>query len=749
MSTKQRSLDFLGWLGTSRSLPERAALFAAAASVGPSFEPGLQPRRTIDQAIATGLISATTLSAVTASQSVIESLGRTVARRGDEEPSPAAALLFAVATNAAAAAACEGIARALPPHEDERFRRGAIRVVAQRASRAAIAGAALSAVIGSLDVLADRSPRLGWVRHVPIALPAGIAASAIEIQRVHRKAQAAGDTTIANVSTRNSSAIAVGVGAGVLGLQAGERLVARAVARGVARVAPRYDVVSNPVGHAISLALLGGGLVAAYEYAVRRVEQGGAAVEPAYEAPPQSPFVSGSPSSVVPFDTLSREGRRFTNMVLTREEIAEVMGSPAACDPIRLFVGLDSAPEVEDRVDLIMDELIRTRAFEREVLVFASPTGSGYINYVFAEALEYLTLGDCAIATMQYSMLPSSMSLTRTGLAIEQNRALMHAITGYLRGMAVKDRPKFVLFGESLGALTMQDIWRHRTVEAIERDFVHSSIFLGTPSATDFAKSWRLDPDRIDPRGSMIEVDSFGEILALDPAERAAARHYLISHYDDPIPKFGTNILLRRPWWLGPADARPPRTPKSTSWRPGTTFVLTGVDLINAMEVVPGRFGRRGHDYREDIARFVSEAYDLPATAEQMLHIERALRGRELKWAQDRVVSEQVARAKEALLREMKNWGVSSGSGGAPESILSVMLGEAFPVEPPPAKKASVKRAAPARKSPPVKTSTAKKAAPVKKSTAKKAAPVKKAPAVKSPAAKAPAAKEPKQPAVE
>ena len=732
MSTKQRSLDFLGWLGTNRSLPERAALFAAAASVGPSFEPGLQPRRTIDQAIATGLISATTLSAVTASQSVIESLGRTVVRRGAEEPSPAAALLFAVATNAAAAAACEGLARALPPHEDERFRRGAIRVVAQRASRAALAGAALSAVIGSLDVLADRSPRLGWVRHVPIALPAGVAASAIEIQRVHRKAEAAGDTTIANVSTRNSSAIAVGVGAGVLGLQAGERLVARAVARGVARVAPRYDVVSNPVGHAISLALLAGGLIAAYEYAVRRVEQGGAAVEPAYESPPQSPFVSGSPSSLVPFDTLSREGRRFTNMVLTREEIAEVMGCPAKLDPIRLFVGLDSAPEVEDRVDLIMDELIRTGAFEREVLVFASPTGSGYINYVFAEALEYLTLGDCAIATMQYSMLPSSMSLTRTGLAIEQNRALMHAITGYLRGMRDKDRPKFVLFGESLGALTMQDIWRHRSVEAIERDFVHSSIYLGTPSATEFAKTWRLDPDRIDPSGSMIEVDSFGEILALDPAERASARHYLISHFDDPIPKFGTNILLRRPWWLGPAEQRPPRTPKSTSWRPGTSFVLTGVDLINAMDVVPGRFGRRGHDYREDIARFVSEAYELPATAEQMLRIERALRARELKWAQDRVVSEQVARAKEALLREMKNWGVSSGAGATPESFISGMLGEVFPAGPPPVKKAPVRKA-PVRK------------APAKKAPAKKA-PAKKAPAKKAPAKKAPAKKAPEQP---
>ena len=720
MSAKQRSLAALGWLGSNRSLPERAALFAAAAAVGPSFEPGLQPRRTIDQAIATGLISATTLSAVTASQSIIESLGRTVARRGDEEPSAAAALIFAVGTNAVAAAGCEAIARSLPPHEDERFRRGAIRVVAQRASRAALAGAALSAVIGSLDVLADHSPRLGWVRRVPIALPAGVAASAIEIQRVHRKAQASGDTTIADVSTRNSSAIAVGVGAGVLGLQAGERLVARAVARGVARVAPRYDVVSNPVGHAISLAILGGGLLAAYEYAVRRVEQGGAAVEPAYESPPQSQFVSGSPGSLIPFETLSREGRRFTNMALTRDEISNVMGTPATCDPIRLFVGLDTTPEVEDRVDLIMDELIRTRAFEREVLVFASPTGSGYINYVFAEALEYMTLGDCAIATMQYSMLPSSMSLTRTGLAIEQNRALMHAITGYLRGMAAQDRPKFVLFGESLGALTMQDIWRHRTVEAMDRDFVHSSIFLGTPSATEFAKAWRLDPGRIDPDGTMLEVDNFGEVVDLDPAQRAAARHYLISHYDDPIPKFGTNILLRRPWWLGPGDERPARVPKSTTWRPGTTFVLTGVDLINAMDVVPGRFGRRGHDYREDIARFVSAAYDLPVTAEQMLRIERALRARELKWAQDRVVSEQVARAKEALLREMKNWGVSSGAGGSADSLLSSLLGEAMPAEPAPVKKA------------PVKTSPAKKA-PAKKAPVKKTA-AKKAPAKKKPA---------------
>lgn len=677
MTENSRGLldTLVGRLGPDLSLAERSALFAAAASVGPSFEPGLQPRRTIDQAIATGLISATTMSAVTATQSVIESLGRTIARGRTDSGSSAARLAFTVGTNALIGAAAEGLARAIPPREDEKPRRGLLRVAANRTARVAALGAGLSAVIGTLDLIAEARPGTAWLKRIPLALPAGTAVSAYEIHRVHSRATELGDTTIANVSTRNSTLIAMGVGAGVLGLQAGEGLIAHGVSRGLSRIAPSYDSVSNPIGHVVALGLLGGAIFAGYEYAVRRVEQGGAAIEPAYDLPPTSAFVSGGPGSLVPFDTLSREGRRFTNMVLTREEISTVMGTPAKADPVRVFVGLDTAAELEDRVDILMDEMIRAGAFEREVLAFASPTGSGYINYVFAEALEYMTLGDCAISTMQYSMLPSSMSLTRTGLAIEQNRALMHAMVGYMRGIPEAKRPKFVLFGESLGALTMQDIWRHRTVEAMDRDFVHSSIFLGTPSATEFAKSWRLDPDKIDPKHSIIEVDNFGQYLAMSDSDRASARHILISHFDDPIPKFGTNLLMRQPWWLGPEADRPPRVPKSSSWRPGTTFVLTGVDLINAMEVVPGKFGRRGHDYREDIARFVSAAYDLPVTAEQLLAIEKALRERELVWAQKRVVSEQVARAREAVLREVKTWGISGG--GDADALVGEILASA------------------------------------------------------------------------
>ena len=104
------------------------------------------------------------------------------------------------------------------------------------------------------------------------------------------------------------------------------------------------------------------------------------------------------------------------------------------------------------------------------------------------------------------------------------------------------------------------------------------------------------------------------------------------------------------------------------------TLVLTGIDLVNAMDVVPGTFGRRGHDYREDIARFTSSAYDLPVTATQLRSIENALRERELTWAQKRVVTEQVARAREALLREFKNWGVSSGSDSQADAVMRQVL---------------------------------------------------------------------------
>ena len=55
----------------------------------------------------------------------------------------------------------------------------------------------------------------------------------------------------------------------------------------------------------------------------------------------------------------------------------------------------------------------------------------------------------------------------------------------------------------------------------------------------------------------------------------------------------------------------------------------------------------------------VSEAYRLPVANGELLAIEHALRRREAEWARRRLVAEQLHRAKEAVQRQTKNWGLT------------------------------------------------------------------------------------------
>ena len=88
------------------------------------------------------------------------------------------------------------------------------------------------------------------------------------------------------------------------------------------------------------------------------------------------------------------------------------------------------------------------------------------------------------------------------------------------------------------------------------------------------------------------------------------------------------------------------------------------MDVKNAMSVTPGRFAARGHDYRADLARMISEAYGLPTTDGELLAIEHALRRREAEWAQRRLVAEQLRRAKEAVQRQTRSWGLAPEAAG-------------------------------------------------------------------------------------
>jgi uncharacterized membrane protein len=129
---------------------------------------------------------------------------------------------------------------------------------------------------------------------------------------------------------------------------------------------------------------------------------------------------------------------------------------------------------------------------------------------------------------------------------------------------------------------------------------------------------------------SIGEFDSFEEVEAMPSETRTQLRYVLVTHGNDGVSRFGLDLLIQRPSWLGDPDTRPPRVPKSQRWVTPTTFIQTLIDMNNAMSVVAGVFDAKGHDYRGDLARFVREVYDLPCSDSQLARIEEALREREV-----------------------------------------------------------------------------------------------------------------------
>ena len=152
---------------------------------------------------------------------------------------------------------------------------------------------------------------------------------------------------------------------------------------------------------------------------------------------PMSPENSGSPESNEAWDTLGMEGRRFVSSGPTAEQIEQFTGEPAPT-PIRVYAGAEGEDSIEATADRVVEELERTGAFDRAVLAVATTTGRGWVNESVAGSLEYMYGGDTAIASMQYSFLPSPIAfLADRESPRRAGRALFDRVYD-----AVQDRPE-------------------------------------------------------------------------------------------------------------------------------------------------------------------------------------------------------------------------------------------------------------------------------------------------------------------
>ncbi len=658
------------------ALAERTALLAAIASTGRTFGRGLMPRNTAGQALATGLTGSVNYGLLVTSQSALWAGASMAAARlmpadlpeGTEAMDAYRGRVRAIAygTYGASALAARPLARLVPQEPGESVARGLTRGYLQRLELVSLVGLVstgiLDAAYSGLNAT-DMSRRQRRTIGTGLMLAGGTALATTVVHRERtRRAEATGEKPPALSAASVGAGVVTAAGLTVLGKS--ESFAARRIG-GVVPGLPAP--AATAVGHAVCLGGLGVGIWQGVEHLYRTIEEAGSAVETMHAVAPDSVHVSGGPASALDWSIMSREGRRFAGLPLSAGEIAQVMGDPAA-EPVRVFVPLGAADTPEERARIAVAEMEALGAFDRAVVVLCSPTGTGYINYVMAEAVEYLTRGDCAIVSTQYSLRPSFLSLDRVAIGRENARALLAAVQERVATMAQADRPRLVMFGESLGAHTGQDVALHQGVAGFEPYGIDRALFIGTPDESGWATQWRADPVATDPRGVVVEVDSFEEFQALPEARRDDARIVLISHHEDPITKFGPELAIRRPEWLDPERAkRPPGIPPEMDWRPLTTFFVTVSDVINSMTVVPGQFGADGHDYREDLARFVSAAYDLPCTPEELARIESALRARELAIAESRLVAEQVGSAQQATSEKLARWGVD-------EAVVSTLI---------------------------------------------------------------------------
>lgn len=609
-----------------RRRASQTGLLVGAAAIPHTFQRTLITRTDSDQALVTGLSFLLTETTASAVQELLQTSARVLAGDVADDPGHRRWSRASILVDIAAIGAGIGVQRALAQQEGEALSRAAGRSAGWLLSVVGAAGAMVG--LGHESIVASGArARFGGMGSTAL-IAGGVAGFREYSRRQAERLDEGSGLEPSQISATKSLTLAAAVTVGSTVAGHAESIMADRVARLAAKVLPGDESVWRPLGHVAVLGAVGwGGRLAAAKVA-RMIEGREQKTEPALDVPPLPIELSGAPGSLVPYQTMSRMGRRFVWTSRRPREIERVVGEPAKEYPIRAYVSLDAAPTADERVALAIAELERTGAFERSWLLVCSPTGTGYVNYAAAGAMEFLTRGDCATLAMQYSQRPSPLSLDRVSHGRDQFQRLMAALTERLSRIPEGERPKFVVFGESLGAWTSQDAFLGRGTAGLVSAGVDYAIWIGTPHGSEWKTQVLAGGPGIDQ--SLVGVfDNIGEWETMDATRRDAIRYLMISHTNDGVVLFGPELLVQQPSWLGPPATRPRKIPRSQRWIPITTFVQTLIDTKNAARVVPGKFEAEGHDYRADIVPFFNALLGFDVGDEEVAAVTKALEDEE------------------------------------------------------------------------------------------------------------------------
>lgn len=404
------------------------------------------------------------------------------------------------------------------------------------------------------------------------------------------------------MGTLSGSAGALGVLITVRAIRATARIYARVLQavlpRGIVPVASVLLTAATVLGTA---ALLRSRLL---ESLIERAEAANALFSPDVRRPSQ-PERSGSPASRESWESLGAAGRRVVSggapTALIEQTVGRALGHPVM-EPIRAYASKGSKRTLEQAVEAVLAELDRTRAWERSVVVLFTGTGTGWLQEWSLSAVEFLTGGDCATASLQYSLYPSGLSyITARNAPQQAGRMLFQRVRERLDAMPEETRPRLFVAGESLGSFGGHAAFRNASHMLASVD---GAVWTGTPRSTpihrELTAARRDGSPQIAPviehgrhvrfvtRESDLGETFYGGLLA--PWE--APRVVYAQHASDPVVWWEPRLLWEEPTWMRERVGRD--VTSAIRWFPWISFWQIAADMPLSI-TTPGGHGHSYH----------------------------------------------------------------------------------------------------------------------------------------------------------
>lgn len=337
---------------------------------------------------------------------------------------------------------------------------------------------------------------------------------------------------------------------------------------------------------------------------------------------------SGSPESLLSWETLGREGRYFVSNAMTPAEISAITDRPAE-QPVRLYVGMQQADTFEARAALAVEELDRVDAWSREYVAIVGVTGTGWVDPDAVNSIETVTGGDVVTVATQYTAVPSWIGFViDSQTTIDQNKATIDAVLARWRQLDENDRPELILFGESLGSMGTQGAWQAGDSPETVTKEIKRIIWIGPPAESTLWKSWQANRTAGPAWDPVIGDGSITRVLVetKDPGRYARETPPSIvfaAHANDPVVYWRPDLFIFQPSWTLPPLG--PGVMPQLRWFPFITGFQVGMDLISG-----GAPPEVGHNYSADMAAAVAMGISDPVwTVRDTVELQKALPGLE------------------------------------------------------------------------------------------------------------------------